>query len=187
MIFFLSILIIINIAFSDSVLSDRYTTLSEIEEKINQWDLEFSQNTDPYTISGEGIIFHHEIIGYSTVDNFPIWALKFSFNANIDEDEPKVLILGQCHAEEIYGVEIAMELAENLLYPQNPGSFFTTVNEIYGIMANSEVWIIPTHNPEGLNVVHGWYNDLNEFQQDESYRKNKRDNNENGIFDFIYV
>ena len=71
-------------------------------------------------------IFHHEIIGYSNVDNLPIWALKFSFNANIDEDEPKVLILGQCHAEEIYGVEIAMELAENLLYPQNPGSFFTT-------------------------------------------------------------
>mgnify|MGYP003310475369 CR=1 FL=1 len=44
-------------------------------------------------------------------------AIKISFNANIDEDEPKMLILGQCHAEEIYGVEIAMELIEWLLHP----------------------------------------------------------------------
>ena len=172
--------------YSDSVLSERYTTLSELEEKINMWNNEFSQNEDPYpNASNEGIIFHHEIIGYSGVDDFPIWAIKLSFNANVDEDEPKVLILGQCHAEEIYGLEIAVELIEWLLNPHDEGNS-TYWQSIYSIMSSSEIWVIPTHNPEGLNVVHGWIDDLGQFQQDESFRKNKTDANNNGIFDFVY-
>ena len=53
-------------------------------------------------------------------------------------------------------------------------------------MSESEIWVIPTHNPEGLNIVHGWIDDLEQFQQDESFRKNKYDANENGVFDFVY-
>ena len=34
-----------------------------------------------------------------------IYAVKLSINADQDSDKAKVLILGQCHAEEIYGVE----------------------------------------------------------------------------------
>ena len=51
MIRILSILIIINFAVSNSVLSERYTTLLELEEKINQWDQEFSNNENPYSTS----------------------------------------------------------------------------------------------------------------------------------------
>ena len=48
------------------------------------WSEEYSQNEDPYPNAfGEGIIFHHEIIGYTGVDELPIWAIKLSFNANI--------------------------------------------------------------------------------------------------------
>ena len=180
------LILILNILFSESVLSDRYTTYEELEAKINQWDTDFGQNADPYPmINGEGIIFHHEIIGYSGVDNLPIWAIKLSFNANLDEDEPKVLILGQCHAEEIYGVEIAVELIEWLLYPTSPGNSMY-FQSLMSVMSQSEIWVVPTHNPEGLNVVHGWYDDFNVWHQDESFRKNKYDANQNGLFDYFY-
>ena len=94
------IFFIINIAHTQSSLSERYTTYSELEEKLNEWNELYGSNSNPFPqISDEGIVYHHEIIGYSGVDNLPIWAVKLSFNANVDEDEPKMLILGQCHAE----------------------------------------------------------------------------------------
>ena len=176
---------VVSSLYSQSLLSERYTTLNELEEKIIEWDIEFGSNEDPFSfVSGEGIIFHHEVIGYSGVDNLPIWAIKLSFNANIDEDEPRMLILGQCHAEEIYGVEISVELIEWFLNPSNPGNSIY-VQSIMSILSQSEVWVVPTHNPEGLSVVHGWHDEMNEWQQDVYFRKNKYDANENNIFDFV--
>ena len=158
--YLLYIVLVFSIIFPQSSLSERYTTYEELEQKIIEWDQNYGSNSNPFSnIENEGIIFHHEIIGYSGIDNLPIWAIKLSFNANLDEDEPKMLILGQCHAEEIYGLEIAIELIEWLLDP------FGSANPIYiqtllAILNSSEVWIIPTHNPEGLSVVHGWYDSL---------------------------
>ena len=173
-----------SIVLSQSELSDRYTTLEEIENQLNAWHEEFGSNQDPYTFypGNEGIIYHHEIIGYSGVDNLPIWAVKLTLNADLNEDKPKALILGQCHAEEIYGVEIAMDLIKWMLYPMDHPA---QIQSILSIMTNAEIWIVPTHNPEGLSVVHGWYDDLNQFNQDVYYRKNKYDANNNGIFDFV--
>ena len=54
----------------------------------------------------------------SSNEELPIYAVKLSINANEEEDEPKVLILGQCHAEEIYGVELSMALIRWFLYPE---------------------------------------------------------------------
>ena len=114
------ILFFVSLVLSQSSLSERYTTYSELEQKLNEWENNFGSNSNPFPqIQNEGIIYHHEIIGYSGVDNLPIWAVKLSFNADIDEDEPKMLILGQCHAEEIYGLEIAIELIEWFLNPFN--------------------------------------------------------------------
>jgi hypothetical protein len=167
-----------------SSLNDRYTSLDELESKINQWHLDFGSNSDPFPFAdNEGIVFHSEIIGYSGVDNLPIWAIKLSFNADVDEDEPKILILGQCHAEEIYGLEISMELIEWFLNPANPGNS-TFFQSILTILSQAEVWIVPTYNPEGLSVVHGWY-DNGIWTQDVSFRKNKYDANMNSQFDFI--
>ena len=155
-------------------LSSRYHDFYEIEEKIIQWDEQFGNNADPYEIypGDEGIIFHHEIIGYSEVDQLPIWALKLSFNADIDEDEPKVLLLGHVHAEEIYRIEIVMELIDRLLnpYPEHASS----LQLIYEIMSKTEIWIIPTYNPDGLRMVHG-YDDGAGWIQEVYYRKNKTD------------
>ena len=179
------ILFFVSLVLSQSSLSERYTTYSELEQKLNEWENNFGSNSDPFPqIQNEGIIYHHEIIGYSGVDNLPIWAVKLSFNADIDEDEPKMLILGQCHAEEIYGLEIAIELIEWFLNPFNSENSIY-LQSIFSIMSNSEVWIVPTHNPEGLEVVHGYYDINNNWLQDESFRKNKFDANMNGIFDFV--
>jgi len=121
-----------------------------------------------------------EIIGVSTNEDLPIYAVKLSINANEEEDQPRVLILGQCHAEEILGVEMSMSLIDWFLYPKKPNFGF---NDLLMFMHNLEIWIVPTHNPEGLRVVHG-YSENDEWIQDESYRKNKTDVNENDIFDF---
>ena len=180
--FFSLILLAFTISLSQSELSDRFTTFEEIETQLSLWNEEFGNNTDPYNYPGEeGIIYHQEIIGYSSVDSLPIWAVKLSFNADQNLDKPKVLILGQCHAEEIYGVEISMELINRLL---NPLDYPAQYQSIYAIMQNSEIWVVPTYNPDGFNVVHGWYeNDI--WSQDIYYRKNKYDANSNQVFDFV--
>ena len=129
--YFLYIVLVSSVIFSQSSLSERYTTYEELEQKIIEWDQSYGSNSNPFSnIENEGIIFHQEIIGYSGIDNLPIWAIKLSFNANIDEDEPKTLILGQCHAEEILGVEISMELIYRFLHPNEFQSDYQSLAEI---------------------------------------------------------
>jgi len=170
--------------FSESPLSDRYHTYDEIDSVLHVWDEQFGASgslSSPYPNSGT--IYKLMEIGTSTLDEMPFWAVKLSFNADIDEDQPRVLILGQCHAEEILGVEISMELIYRFLHPEEFPSDFQT---LAGILYSSEVWIVPTYNPEGLNVVHG-YEENGEWIQDVSYRKNKMDANHNGVFDFDHL
>ena len=179
---FYYILIVTSFLFA---LSERYHTFYEVEDQLYQWSLEFGDNESPWPnqYPESGIIYQLHQIGVSSNDNLPIYAVKLSYHADQDEDEARVLILGQCHAEEIYGVEIAMELIDWLLHP----NAFYPVNYLDRKMAieNTELWIIPTHNPEGLLTVHG--DTLGgEWVQDEWFRKNKTDINLNGIFDYVY-
>jgi len=179
---FLYIVIFLSFLFP---LSERYHTFYEVENQLINWDLEFGNDNSPWPAQypNSGIIYQLYEIGRSSNDDLPIYAVKLSYNAEQDEDEPRVLILGQCHAEEIYGVEIAMELIDWLLHP----NAFYPVNYLDRKMAieNTELWVVPTHNPEGLLTVHG--DTLNgEWIQDEWFRKNKTDINLNGIFDYVY-
>ena len=166
---------------TEGLLSERYHTYEEIQAQLAVWETEFGENPNPSgAYPGSGIIYHLEEIGYSTQDNLPFNAVRLSYDADTDSDKPKVLFLGQCHAEEIFGVEITMELIRRFLYPtpQYP------IQNMRAILESSEVWIVPTHNPEGLQVVHGFESDTG-FVQDVSYRKNKQDVNQNGFFDFL--
>ena len=179
---FIYILMVITPLFS---LSERYHTFYEVEQQLLDWNLEFGSDDNPWPAQypGSGIIYELTQIGESSRDSLPIYAVKLSYDADQDQDEARVLILGQCHAEEIYGVEIAMEMIDWLLHP----NAFYPVNYLDRKMAleNTELWIVPTHNPEGLLTVHG--DTLNgEWIQDEWYRKNKTDINLNGIFDYVY-
>lgn len=109
-------------------------------------------------------------IGYSQEDNIPIYAVKVSANVQENEDKPAILIVGSLHAEEILGNEIVMYHIEEILQHRFMLPYRRWLNDL-------ELWFIPNLNPEGLQVVmDGW---------DVTYRKNKRDNNENGVFDFV--
>ncbi|MCF7796840.1 MAG: T9SS type A sorting domain-containing protein [Lentisphaeria bacterium] len=119
-----------------------------------------------------------EEIGRSSNENFPIMVAKLSDNPTVDEDEPAVLFLGQCHAEEILGLEITIGLIDTLV-----NGFQRHNSHIMAILQNMEIWIVPTYNPEGLRVVHG-FEENGEWVQDVTYRKNRTDNNNNGIFDY---
>jgi hypothetical protein len=113
-----------------------------------------------------------DTIGYSTLDSIPIFALKVSDNPMLDEDEPAILYIGCHHAEEILGTEICMYMISELLTKYQVDSLITHWID------NREIWFVPLMNPEGQSVVMTGL--------DTIWRKNKRDNNNNGIFDLEY-
>lgn len=157
--------LIITVALVADPLDDRYHTYEEITELLNQYEIDFPGIAKVYTI------------GYSTGAEYyepePILALKISNNVEVDEDEPAVLYLGQMHAEEVLGVEITMYMIDEVLNsPQFPFNVYR---------ANLEMWFVPTWNPFGLGVIHDGTDTSN------SWRKNGRDNNENGVFDFANI
>jgi hypothetical protein len=121
-------------------------------------------------------LFRVDTIGYSTQEQIPILAVKISQNVNVKEDEPRVLFVGQVHAEEVLGVEVVLDLMNDLLFPEN--NIYSHMNILRQYL---DIWLVPTANPEGLNVVHEGL--------DLSYRKNKKDLSPegpfpNGVFDY---
>ena len=170
--------ICLGLLYPQSNIDSLYHSYDDIRNQLFAWNEEFGDS--PHSHYQNTIVYQLDSIGVSTNENLPIYAVKLSINANEEEDEPRILILGQCHAEEILGVEMSMTLIDWLLHPGDTqwGNY-----ELPMFMHNLEIWIVPTHNPEGLRVVHG-YEENDIWIQDESYRKNKTDVNENGIFDF---
>ena len=140
-------------------LDDRYHSVEEIYGVLDSLD-QIEEISD---------YFHLDTIGFSTQENIPILAVRISDNAHMKEDEPRVLFIGQVHAEEILGVEIVMDLIDDLLFPDP--SILSHMNILKQYL---DIWLIPTANPEGLNVVHEGL--------DFSYRKNKRDLSPEGPF-----
>lgn len=108
-------------------------------------------------------------IGNSQLDNMPIYAFRISDNAATDENEPALLFTGQVHAEEVMGVEICMSNINEILANRNQSPYRQWIEQL-------DMWFIPTLNPEGHEVVTS--------NLDVTYRKNKRDINNNGIFDY---
>ena len=107
------------------------------------------------------------VIGYSTQDNLPIYALKISNDVIHENPEPSVLFIGQVHAEEVLGVEVTMSNINEILSHRYQTPYISWINQL-------EMWFIPTINPEGHNVVTSG--------MDPSFRKNKRDVDGDGVF-----
>ena len=144
---------------SGQTLDDRYHTTQEIYSLLDS--LNQLEELDGW--------FHLDTIGFSTHESIPILAVRISDNAHQKEDEPRVLFVGQVHAEEVLGIEILIDLMHDLLFPD--ASIHTHMNILKEYL---EIWLVPTANPEGLNVVHEGL--------DVSYRKNKRDLSPEGPF-----
>ena len=118
-------------------LDSRYHTFPEIQEFLDSLN----------QISGFNSVYKVDTIGYSSQEQLPIIAVKISDNAEIKEDEPRLLFIGQLHAEEILGVEAVLKLITEILDPPPE-----EVQHMAIIKQNLETWIIPTLNPEGLNL-----------------------------------
>ena len=133
--------------------ANEYYTYDTIDSTLHVWQDTFGLEAHTSGHYQEfGIIYELITIGESSQDQLPIYAVKLSANVQEREQEPKVLILGQCHAEEIYGVEIAMEIINQFLHPEQYSDNRTFLQK--GLYF-TEIWIVPTYNPEGLRVVHG--------------------------------
>jgi carboxypeptidase T len=141
-------------------LDPRYHTFNKLALELDSLSIQYPKITKLDTI------------GYSTNDSMAIFALKISDNVKVDEDEPEVLYIACHHAEEVLGIEICMYMINELLTGYQKDSRITEwINE-------REIWFIPLLNPEGHTVV--------TQSVDTTWRKNKRDNNNNGSFELTY-
>lgn len=145
-------------AFSFAYIDPGYHNNQEIYQEIITWG-----QTYPDTV-------RVDTIGYSELDDLPIWGVKISDNVDQDEDEVTVLFVGQVHAEELIGVEITLAFIGEILENRFQLPYRAWLDKL-------EIWVVPTANPEGHAVVMT-------DSMDNSFRKNKRDCNENGIFDY---
>jgi carboxypeptidase T len=98
-----------------------------------------------------------------------IIAVKVSDEPDIEEDEPCVYYFGAHHAREPISLEVCMQV----LYHYIEG--WQNDPTITADIQNKQLWFVPLVNPDGHQRVFE--------EQDVWWRKNVRDNNNNGDFD----
>jgi murein tripeptide amidase MpaA len=153
-----SFLLLILYSISNAQLPEIYTTYEEAEQILSDLQDNYPE------------ICKLDTVGYSTRDNVPMMRLKISDNVEDDEDEPAVFYCGGVHADEVLGVEVVMNFIQDIL--ERYGS---ADPDIIDLINSIELFCVPFINPEGHIVVE---------EGDTQWRKNKCDNDENGIFDF---
>jgi hypothetical protein len=113
-------------------------------------------------------IIKFDTLGYSTRNQVPMLRLKISNMPNIDQDKPAAFICGGVHANEVLGPEVVLGFAQDLIQRYDYGDQLA-----HNLIDSLEIFIIPFENPEGHIVVENG---------DFDWRKNKCDNDSNGIF-----
>lgn len=116
-------------------------------------------------------ITHLDTIGESQQFGYLIQAIKISDNPDIEEDEPAILFDGLHHAREPVGMESCLAIMNHLL------SNYGKDTQVTNWVDSNEIWIIPMLNPEGWKYI------VDDSLSSPWWRKNQRDNNENGVFD----
>jgi len=96
-----------------------------------------------------------------TLEKRKILALKISDNAASDEREPALLFVGCHHAREWISVEVPLLFGRYLLQS------YATDPAVRALVDESEVWIVPIANPDGLEYSVRVY---------RYWRKNRRAN-----------
>lgn len=100
------------------------------------------------------------VIGTS-LEERNISAIKISDQVGSEENEGEILFLGCHHAREWISVEVPLMLAKLLT------ANYSTDPDIKALVDNSEIWIVPIVNPDGLEYSIYVY---------RYWRKNRRDN-----------
>jgi len=153
-ILYLAVVCILIIPNAGLPLDDVYHNLDEIHAELLALQDEFP---DWVTIDS---------VAHSSRYELPIWMAKLSDNPEQEENEPSILYIGQVHAEEVIGVEFTLHFMRFLLENIEDDEFSERLE-------NSELYFIPTANPEGLRVVHSG--------ADDTFRKNCKDNVGDGV------
>jgi hypothetical protein len=107
---------------------------------------------------------------------YDIWALKISDNVQLEENEPEVFYMANTHAREIITPEIILYFMHYLIDNYGKDGYVTY------LVNNRQIWLCPTINPDGHEYVFSGSSPSN-YGDPMWWRKNKRDNNSNGVFD----
>lgn len=84
-----------------------------------------------------------EIIGQSVLGR-DIVALKISDNVNSTESEPKILLQGCIHGDEMNPEQYICKMARHFCRD------YATSTQVQNMVDNNEIWLIATANPDGL-------------------------------------
>lgn len=86
-----------------------------------------------------------------TVKGRDLWVIKISDNVNADEVEPEFKYIGNMHGDEIVGRELLQKLIEDI-----GESYVAGDREIVKLVNESEMYIMPSMNPDGAENVVRW-------------------------------
>jgi len=156
------------------------------QNDIKLWDMYHSYNStngltqELFNLSAQ----HPDIMKVISIgkswEGRDIWAVKISSNVNLeDPDKPEILFDSNHHAREWLTIELAMFIIHKFV------DEYSTNATIRELVNSTQIWVIPTMNPDG-RVYDGAGNDGIDPTSTNMWRKNKRDNNQNGIFEESY-
>lgn len=140
-----------------------YYTLAEVVEKL-----------DTLADSYPDIISRKISVGTS-IEGREIWAIVVSDDPdplNPDPNRPAVFYNSLIHAREPIGMMLLFGFIEDLVRKQREGD-----PGVHYLLSSRELWFVLVINPDGY-----YYNEVERPQGGGMWRKNKRDNNEDGIF-----
>ncbi len=106
-----------------------------------------------------------DTLGYSW-EGRHIRAIKISDNADTDEGEAEILVVGCHHAREIMSVDVPLRFAMYLL------AHYGTSTQVAQLVDEREIWIVPMLNPDG----HVYVQNNHSGDWWTWWRKNRRDN-----------
>ncbi|MCH8299259.1 MAG: T9SS type A sorting domain-containing protein [Candidatus Marinimicrobia bacterium] len=102
------------------------------------------------------------------------WMYKVSDNPETDESEPELLFTGLTHARESGGATALLYFIEWLV-----NSYVAGDSEALFLVDNREIYFVPVVNPDGLAI-----NDSAAPRGGGLWRKNARDNDSSGFFEW---
>jgi hypothetical protein len=110
-----------------------------------------------------------------SVEGRTIWAIKISDEPNIDDElEDEVLFVGLHHAREWISAEVPYYLAVKLVEEYGTNSI------VQNLIDNSELWIVPVLNPDGLEYSRSEVFDLESENNNSRYWRKNRSVNGDG-------
>lgn len=108
-----------------------YFTFAEVLAQLDAWRTQYPN-----------LITARFSIGKS-IENRDQWMVKVSANADVDENEPEILMHSLIHAREPASMMSTMRMVEFLL------TNYGTDPVVTDLLDNREIWYVPVFNPDG--------------------------------------